>query len=267
MLQSAASSDLAALARKVFTRERLTLTLAGDLPESLAAQAVTAWPTQEEGRVTSDERQETKDERLETLDARRAKQDAISEGYEADGTVGFTSMAAKLPPDQRFSGAHLVAARIVSLDYLWQEIRVKGGAYGGGLAVEPDGTVDFSSWRDPNPARSLATFDAAGRALARFVEAGNSFEKYQVSALAETEPARSPRDEVRTLRCLYFDGRTADDLRRQRREILATSPADLTAFARTLTALSTNASTCVFAKRALLERCKLATVRQISPQK
>ena len=263
-LQSAATSDLAALARKVFTRERLTLTLAGDLSEAFAAQAVAAWPTQTGGRETSDARQEAKDARRETLDARHKTPGVISEGYEADGTVGFTSLAAKLPPGQRFSGAHLVAARIVSLDYLWQEIRVKGGAYGGGLTVEPDGTVDFSSWRDPNPARSLATFGAAGRALARFVEAGNSFEKYQVSALAKTEPARSPRDEVRWLRCLYFDGRTEDDLRRQRREILATAPADLTTFAQTLTVLSTNASTCVFAKRTLLEPCKLTTIRQIA---
>ena len=162
-----------ALARKVFTCDRLTLTLAGDLSEAFAAQAVAAWPTQTGGRETSDARQEAKDARRETLDARHKTPGAISEGYEADGTVGFSTMAAMLPPGQRFSGAHLVAARIVSLDYLWQEIRVKGGAYGGGL----------------------------------------------------------------------------------------------TAFAQALTALSTNASTCVFAKRPLLEPCKLAAIRQISPQK
>ena len=262
-LQADATPDLAALARKVFTRDRLTLTLAGDLPEAFAAQAVAVWPTTAEGRETSDERRKAK--RRENSDAGRERPGAVSEGYEADGTVGYTTMAAMLPQGQRFSGAHLVAARIVSLEHLWQEIRVKGGAYGGSLTVDPNGTVDFSSWRDPNPARSLATFGDAGRALAQFVKAGNSIEKYRVSALAWTEPARSPRDEVRWLRCLYFDGRTADDLRRQRREILATSPADLTAFAQTLTTLSTNASTCVFAKRALLEPCKLTTIRQITP--
>lgn len=250
-LQNVESVDLAALARKIFTRSRLTLSLTGDLPHDFVRRAVAAWPA-----AATDARSAT---------ARApSPRPPRSEGYEADGTVGFTAMAARLPSDRPFSGAHLVAARLASLEYIWPEIRAKGGAYGGRLSIDRDGIVEFGSWSDPNPARSFDTYAGTGRALAAFVKAGNSLEKYQVSTLAKTDPARAPRQEAGWIRSLYFDGRTADDLRRERREILSTTPAEMLAIADALTAVTTNAVRCAFAKRSLLEPCKFEKIEAIS---
>lgn len=249
-MQGDTCNDLKTLAAKVLTRERLTVSLTDNLPMAFAAQVAELIPTAGSAPVQNDERK-----------VRTAV--PVSEGYEADGSVGYTTLAARLPDGEKFSGVHRVAARIVSLDHLWHEIRVKGGAYGGGLNVSRDGILTFSSWRDPDPEHSFAAFADAGKALADFVKAAESIENYQVATLAKTEPNLTPRQEAETVRELYFDKIGLEDLRRTRREILEMKPQDLTAFAKTLTAVSSNASRCAFAKRDLLTPCRFERIEPI----
>ena len=55
----------------------------------------------------------------------------------------------------QYHGTIQVAARILTYGYLWNTIRVKGGAYGTGLSISENGDVTFTSFRDPSVANSL----------------------------------------------------------------------------------------------------------------
>jgi Zn-dependent M16 (insulinase) family peptidase len=66
----------------------------------------------------------------------------------------------------RFDGADLVAARYLRMAYLWDRVRVRGGAYGAFCSLDRfSGVATFVSYRDPNTAATLEVFRQAGRYL------------------------------------------------------------------------------------------------------
>lgn len=60
-----------------------------------------------------------------------------------------------------YGGAWLLASRILSYDFLWTEVRVKGGAYGAGFGAARTGNLRFYSYRDPHLDETLARFAAS----------------------------------------------------------------------------------------------------------
>lgn len=166
-------------------------------------------------------------------------------GFSIDGDTGFAAWVAKLPDGVKENGAMRVAAKILSLEYLHNEIREIGGAYGVMMRVTPEGMVECLSYRDPNPVRSLQKMNGLGRALRRFIESGADIDRYIVATIASMEPYRSPADEASRAVELYVDGRDGADVERVRREVLATNKEQLLEFAALLEKISVTATTCV----------------------
>ena len=86
--------------------------------------------------------------------------------------------------DAGYTGAWQVAARALSYDYLWNEVRVKGGAYGAGFQTARTGNLRFYSYRDPHLDDTLARFARASEWLAKFDPAAEAMEGYVVSTVA-----------------------------------------------------------------------------------
>ena len=166
-------------------------------------------------------------------------------GFSIDGDTGFAAWVAKLPDGVTENGAMRVAAKILSLEYLRNEVREIGGAYGVMMRVTPSGLVECLSYRDPNPLRSLQKMRGLGGALRRFVESGVDIDRYIVTTIAAMEPYRSPADEASRAVELFVDGRDGADVERVRREVLATSREQLLEFAALLEKISAAATTCV----------------------
>jgi len=236
------AARLSALAEKVFVRNRLTVCATGvAAAPPFVRSCVAAFPA---GAMLG-----------EILNGEAVEN--VSEGFSISAPVGFAATANRLPADVPYCGSQQVAARILTLEYLWNEIRVKGGAYGTRLSVRPSGDVLTMTYRDPNPSRSLEKLAAAGAALETFVASGEPFGKYQVATIGATEPYLTPRHESQRAYELFFNGRTPEDLARLRREILTTTREDLAKFATTLVKMSKSSRVCVVAGEKLLEPCKL----------
>mgnify|MGYP000388113216 FL=1 len=119
---------------------------------------------------------------------------ARKEGILVPAAVGFAGKGGHLAQcGARYSGAMAVAARILSYGYLWNTVRVKGGAYGTRLAITPGGDVAFTSFRDPSAAASLAVFDKAGASLRELCASGQELTSYIISTIAATEPLLTAR--------------------------------------------------------------------------
>lgn len=166
-------------------------------------------------------------------------------GFSIDGDTGFAAWVAKLPEGIKENGAMRVAAKILSLEYLHNEVREIGGAYGVMMRVTPEGMVECLSYRDPNPVRSLQKMNGLGRALRSFIESGADIDRYIVATIASMEPYRSPADEASRAVELFVDGRDGADVERVRREVLATNKEQLLEFAALLEKISVTATTCV----------------------
>ena len=239
-----------ALAKRVFARGRLTLCLTDNMAKERSAEAIEIWP-------------ECPSPIAAEWDAGLPAADG-GEGFTIPAEIAYAGVASRLPEGVPYHGSQIVAARILTLDHLWNEIRVLGGAYGMGLVVRPDGDVQYMTYRDPNPSRSIGKIAESGAALRKFCESGADFDKYVVSAIGKTEPYLSPRLETQRASELLLTGRTPDDIARVRAEILATKREDLARFADTLIKLSKGASLCVVGGKKPLAACGLARTESVS---
>lgn len=166
-------------------------------------------------------------------------------GFSIDGDTGFAAWVAKLPDGVTENGAMRVAAKILTLEYLHNEVREIGGAYGAMMRVTSEGLVQCLSYRDPNPIRSLQKMNGLGGALRRFVESGADLDRYIVATVASMEPYQSPADEASRAVRLFVENRDGEDVERVRREVLSTTKDQLLRFADLLDKITMARATCV----------------------
>ena len=226
---------LAALSKRVFTRTALTVCLSDNVATDWLNGLFSKFP---QGRTADGVA-------LAPLSARR-------EGFRTAGRIGS---AAKASFPNAYTGSGRVATKMLSLDYLWNEIRVLGGAYGGGFSIRPEGDARYLSWNDPKPARSLGVYDKSGDALRKMVKDTPSIDKYIISTISDTEPYQTPSVETTRAVELVLGGRTPDDLQKLRHEMLHTTKDDLLRFADTLDTLTNSTAICVIGGAAQLEGC------------
>ena len=143
-------------------------------------------------------------------------------------------------------GAFMVARNILSFEYLWNEVRVKGGAYGGGFVARRGGTVAFYSYRDPSASRSLDIYSESGAFLRAFAEGCEKIpDKFIIGAVGAQDPLRTPRQMGLQSDVNYFVGFTYEDECALRERMLTTTPADLIAIADRLDAINSEDVVCV----------------------
>jgi Zn-dependent M16 (insulinase) family peptidase len=132
--------------------------------------------------------------------------------------IGFAALTLRSAPvNTRTQTAETVLAHQLSTGPLWEDIRMKGGAYGAFAHTDGlEGIFGMSTFRDPDPLRSLDSFRAALRGLAdRAVWDQDTLEKAVVGSYAREIRPRTPaeRGGADFLRFLYgFD----DELRRRK---------------------------------------------------
>lgn len=235
------------LCRKIFTKDRAVISLTGEMDEEFVKSFTNILGDAEKGKEYS----------YKPLEK-------VKEGYSIPAEIGFAGLAGNLGViGKEFSGAAKVAAQYLTYDYLWNDVRVKGGAYGVHMNIPVDGDVMFTSYRDPNPGRSLDSFKASARVLREFCGSDEPVDKYIISTVANNEPLLTPRSEGELAVRRYLSGRTDEDVAKERREILGTSKNDLKAVADILDGVFDTAATCVIGGKNVLDACGLDKVEAI----
>lgn len=186
-------------------------------------------------------------------DAAYSAQLPDKQGIRIPAQVGYVSQACRSP--RAVHGSLPVAAQLLSLDYLWNVIRVQGGAYGAGLLTDRDGVISTYSYRDPSPDRSLQAYAGLAAALRKFCEGGEPLDKYIISAVSKTEPLLSPRDYGQTADRNWFCGITLKDETKLRREMLHTDPPALLSWAGVLEQMAAEGAVCVLGPDGMIRAC------------
>ena len=182
-------------------------------------------------------------------------------GYQIPAQIGFAvqgwhTVQKNIPYD----AGRRVASKIISLSYLWNQVRVQGGAYGTGLSVMPDSSLITFSYRDPSPARSLAVNGGISEFIRQFCESGEPIDKYIISTVSDEEPLRSPREEGILADAFWFAGKTRDELVQERRQMLSVTRESLLADCAVWDAFAENGAVCVVASGNLLADCEGLTI-------
>ena len=142
--------------------------------------------------------------------------------------IGFSSQAYHLDEmGEVYHGRLAVAANLLTFGYLWNKVRVQGGAYGTGLTARRNGVIASYSYRDPSPAKSIAANGGMGDFLRAFFESEESITGYVISTLAKQDPLQSPKEKGAAADADYFSGIRPEDDMRVWNEILHTTKEDL----------------------------------------
>lgn len=152
-----------------------------------------------------------------------------------------------------YSGKLRVLSQILSLDYLWNEIRVRGGAYGTGFSASSIGCAVYSSYRDPHVAETVQNYDKAVDYLRSFVKQNPDITKYIISVVAASDRPLCPRDKGAAAQSAYFRKET-DQIRSDiRNQVLATTVSDLESYIGLLQEIADQKIACVVGNKARIE--------------
>lgn len=232
---------LAGLARKLFTRERLTLSVSDDLGRPLTEAIPQAFPT----TGTAPAAEGT----FPLLPPCR-------EGIVIPADVAYAVRGANLTAyGTPFSGNILALSKLLSLEYLWNAVRVQGGAYGAGFFGNTSGDVNFYTYRDPSPARSLDCFARSAEFLRSFCAGGDGLDKFILGAVADTEPPLSAKARMQLAESRYFKEIREQDICQLRRELLSTTAAELLDLNEILEQVAASENICVVGGKAQLDAC------------
>ena len=148
---------------------------------------------------------------------------------------------------ESYGGAWLLASRILSYDFLWTEVRVKGGAYGAGFQTTRSGSSRFYSYRDPRIDETVERFRTSGDWLAGvFNPTESEMDGYVVSTVASLDAPAKARELLRRQDGLYFSGATLEDRARVREEVRAAGIDDVRALASSVDAIAGAGPVCCF---------------------
>jgi len=182
---------------------------------------------------------------------------ALNEAFIVPTDVCFASVAWDWRLlDTPFDGSWIVAGRALSLDYLWNEVRVKGGAYGVGFQAQGLGVMRFYTYRDPHLDESLERIRKSSDWLAGFDPSDEEMDGFVVATVAALDAPIKPRTLIRRQMSDYFRGRTPEDRLAIRSQAIATDVAQVRAFS-SIVAETVNANAvCAFGNRDILEASK-----------
>ena len=115
---------------------------------------------------------------------------------------GFNCIKAGIPYDPKMG----VLSRILRFDWLWNEVRVRGGAYGVSFGVSRSGDAVFSSYRDPSVGKTVGVYDGTVGYLRDFAAKNPDITKYIISTAAGYERPLTPRELGAAAQSNYFEG-------------------------------------------------------------
>ena len=232
------AAQLKAVAGKAFCAKRLTVSLSSNA-EKLIDPVLRAFP---KGSASGS--------------AQLTPNTTDQIGLPIPAPIGFASKASNIKNyGGSFHGSIYVLTNVLNFSYLWNEIRVQGGAYGCGFAGRDDGDMFFYTYRDPQPGRSLNVFDKAVDFVRSFCAQKMDLTPMILGSMASADPLLNTQMKITVAENRYFKGITYEDVCRVRHELISTTHEDLLALTDVLKCVAEDNAVCVVAGQPLLEAC------------
>lgn len=152
------------------------------------------------------------------------------------------------------TGAWAVAANALSYDYLWNEIRVKGGAYGCGFRAAGERQTAFYTYRDPAVDPSIERVERAGEWLGSFEPDEAAFEGFIVSCVSGMDAPVKPYALTKRRNTTYLAGLDPHAREERRAQMLAATPGELRSLGADVTRIAAVSPTCVFGGRDVIAK-------------
>lgn len=185
---------------------------------------------------------------------------AKNEGFIVNSNVSFSALRADLraaSSDFKPSSTWTIADRVLSYDYLWNNIRVKGGAYGCGFRSVTSGVLGFHTYRDPNVDTSYEIMKDASKYISTLNLSNKEFDGYIISSIGTFDAPIKARAAMRRADVLYLQGLDKSWLDDRRAELLQVTLDKVKALAPSFDDIWSNSSKCTIGNATLLENTNI----------
>ncbi len=161
---------------------------------------------------------------------------AVHEGLTLPAQVNYVAKGANLYKlGYELDGSISVIANIMRLTYLWEKLRVQGGAYGAMTSFDKrSGVFTFLSYRDPNLMGTLQNYDGTADFLRKLDLSDDELTKGIIGAISSLDAYQLPDAKGYTSMIWHLLGESDASRQQYREQVLRTTQADFKAFAEVL---------------------------------
>ncbi len=169
-----------------------------------------------------------------------------NEGFMTAGQVQYVAQVGNFSDQgMKYTGALQILKLILSYDYLWMNIRVKGGAYGCMSGFKRNGESYFVSYRDPNLKNTLDVYKGIPEYLRNFEADEREMTKYIIGTVSSLDVPKTPKMKGQASTIAYLMGITIDELQKERDQILDAQEEDIRSLAAVVEAVLEKGDICV----------------------
>ena len=177
-----------------------------------------------------------------------------NEGFKTASKVQYVARTGNfIDYGASYTGALQILKVILSYDYLWLNIRVKGGAYGCMSNFNRIGEGYFVSYRDPNLSRTVEVYEGVVDYLENFTVSERDMTKYIIGTMSNIDQPMTPAIKGERSMNLYMNKVSADMIREERSQILDAGQEDIRALARVAKAVLKADQFCVIGSEEKIE--------------
>lgn len=178
-----------------------------------------------------------------------------NEGFKDAAQVQYVSRAGNFKrKGYSYTGALRILKVILNYDYLWLNIRVKGGAYGCMSGFTRSGDTYFSTYRDPNLRKSNEVFEGITDYLEKFDADERDMTKYIIGTVSDLDAPLNPSAKGYRSMMAYLTHLTQEDVQRERDEALDAQPQNIRELAPLVQAVLSEGNICVIGNEQMLEK-------------
>lgn len=178
-----------------------------------------------------------------------------NEGFKEASQVQYVSRAGNFSKKgYAYTGALRILKVILSYDYLWLNVRVKGGAYGCMSGFTRSGDSYFSSYRDPNLRKTNEIFEKTTEYLKNFTVDERDMTKYIIGTVSELDTPLTPSIKGQRAASAYLCGMTEEAEQKERDEVIGATQEDIRKLAGIVEAVLSDDCLCVIGSEEALTK-------------
>ena len=189
-----------------------------------------------------------------------------NEGFLTSGQVNYVCRAGNFRKSGlQYTGALRVLKVMMGYEYLWVNVRVKGGAYGCMCSFGKSGDAYIASYRDPNLGKTIEAYEGIVEYVAHFAGDERSMTQAVIGTVSEMDAPMNPAAKALRALSIYLTGQTAEQLQKERDQVLDATAEDIRALAGHMKAFLEDDCLCVVGntKKIEEEKERFGTLEQL----
>lgn len=188
---------------------------------------------------------------------RNLKVEKKNEGLKTSAQIQYVARTGNFKKDGfEYTGTLKVLENIMDYGYLWENIRVKGGAYGCMSGFTQGGNVYFCSYRDPNLCKTNEIYNGIPEFLRNFNESDRDILKYIIGTISNLDRPKTAKGKGDTALRFYMSNIDMEMIQKERDEVLALSNEKINQLADMIESVLSQNNICVVGNAGKIEECK-----------